>query len=108
MMRGSLVSAVLPGDMGKPRPAIVLMETALIAVSSRLVILPLTSTLQEASFIRITIEPSFANGLRITSQAMIDRLTSVDRQKIGHVIGQLEDEKLEEVLGFVLLMMGAR
>ncbi|WEK06792.1 MAG: type II toxin-antitoxin system PemK/MazF family toxin [Candidatus Devosia phytovorans] len=107
-MRGSLVSAVLPGDTGKPRPAIVLMETALIAVSSRLVILPLTSTLQEASFIRVTIEPSLANGLKITSQAMVDRLTSVDRHKIGQVIGQLEDEKLNEVLGFVLLMMGAR
>lgn len=108
MKRGSLVSAVLPGDMGKPRPAIVLMETALIAISSRLVIVPLTSTLQDASFIRVTINPSAANGLKVVSQAMIDRVTSLNRDKVGHFIGDLEQDRFDEVLSFVLVMMGAK
>jgi mRNA interferase MazF len=47
--------------------------------------------------IRITVEPSPANGLRNTSQVMVDKAQTVSREKIGHSFGRLDDTTLLEV-----------
>ena len=94
--------------MGKPRPALVVMDDALITTSTRLVIVPFTSTIQDAPLVRVTILPSTANGLKVTSQAMVDRITSLPREKVGRAIGQLEADAVDRVLGLVLLMIGAK
>ena len=84
------------------------MDDALITTSTRLVIVPFTSTIQDAPLVRVTILPSTANGLKVTSQAMVDRITSLPREKVGRAIGQLEADAVDRVLGLVLLMIGAK
>ena len=84
------------------------MDDALITTSTRLVIVPFTSTIQDAPLVRVTILPSTANGLKVTSQAMVDRITSLPREKVGRAIGQLEADAVDRVLGLVLMMIGAK
>ena len=51
---------------------------------------PLTSTLIEATLVRLTVQPTLINGLRKPSQLMIDRLLTVPLAAIGEVIGVLQ------------------
>ena len=105
MKRGDIVIVTLPGDSGKPRPAVVLIADDLSDSSSRLVVLPFTTTLMDWPIVRVTIVPSAVNGLQRDSQIMIDRVTSVAREKSGQRIGQLSQDDLSQVdqkfLGFI-------
>ena len=69
--RGDLVTVSLPGDYGKPRPALVIQNDLLNELDS-LVLCPVSSNLRTADF-RVTVEPSAVIGLRQTSQVMVDR-----------------------------------
>jgi len=79
--RGDLVTVSLPGDYGKPRPALVIQNDLLNELDS-LVLCPVSSDLRRADF-RVTVEPSAENGLRQTSQVMVDKLSTLPRSKVG-------------------------
>jgi mRNA interferase MazF len=63
MTRGDFVTVAVQGDFGKPRPALVIQADQFSEHSS-VTVLPVTSTLVAAPFLRITVEPSADNGLR--------------------------------------------
>jgi mRNA interferase MazF len=88
--RGDLVIVSAPGDYGKPRPAVVIQSDWLKATDSVLVAL-LTSTLADAPLYRLQIEPSEANGLKVPSQVMIDKIVAMPREKCGRVIGRIDE-----------------
>lgn len=96
MKRGDLVSVVLAGDFGKPRPALVIQSDRFEGTGT-VTLLLISSELVEASSIRLTIEPSSENGLHKTSQVMIDKAVSVKREKLGPVFGRLNDETMLQV-----------
>jgi len=108
MKRGSLVRVALPGDLGKPRPALVIQDQALFDTNARVIVVPLTSTLQDAPAFRITVLPSAANGLHVPSQAMIDRITSISVDKIGGTIGEIDDDVLSAVMRNLLILLGVK
>ena len=89
MRRGDLVLAAFPGDYGKPRPALVVQGDAFSDIPS-VTLLPLTSDLQQAPLLRITVEPSPENGLLKTSQIMVDKAATVTRATIGRQIGHID------------------
>lgn len=91
--RGDLVSAVLAGDYGKPRPVLVMQGDAFSSLQS-LTVLPLTSDLQPSSFVRIRVEPSISNGLLKRSDIMVDKTRTVTRSKIGRRIGSLDESTM--------------
>lgn len=93
MKRGDLVIVSAPGDYGKPRPAIVIQSDWLKATDSVLVAL-LTSMLADAPLYRLQIEPSAANGLKATSQVMVDKIVALPREKCGDVIGRVDEATL--------------
>lgn len=88
MRRGDLITVATAGDYGKPRPALVVQADAFELISS-LTVLPLTSDLREAPLLRITLEPSDANGLRSISQVMVDKAITIPRHRAGGVIGHV-------------------
>ena len=90
MKRGDLVIVSAPGDYGKPRPAIVIQSDWLKATDSVLVAL-LTSTLVDAPLYRLEIEPSETNGLKVSSQVMVDKILALPREKCGRVIGRIDE-----------------
>jgi mRNA interferase MazF len=91
MRRCDIVTVALPGDFGKPRPAIVVQSDWLAESDSVLVCL-LTTTLRAAPHYRVDVEANSATGLRAPSQAMIDKLFAVRRTKCGPVIGHLDGD----------------
>ena len=69
------------------------------------IVCQITSTLEDASDFRITIEPSEGNGLLRTSQIMVDKPVTVRRRRIGSRIGRLEERevrRLNRALAFVM------
>src|ERR1700676_5192220 len=59
--RGDIVTIVLPGAYGKPRPALV-VQSDLFDTLASVTVLPVTSELRTAPLLRISIEPNTDNG----------------------------------------------
>jgi mRNA interferase MazF len=79
-----LVTIAVSGDYGKPRPALVIQANAFAALPS-VTLLRLTSDCVPQDLIRLTVEPTPENGLRATSQVMIDKAVTVPSGKLGKV-----------------------
>ena len=105
MQRGDLVSVAVQGDFGKPRPALV-MQSDWFVKHPTVTLLPLTSDLQNSPMLRVTVRPSETNRLVGTSQVMIDKATTVRREKIGSVIGRLEADRLIEIERCLAVFLG--
>lgn len=90
MKRGDLVTVATAGDYGKPRPAAIVQSDWLADTDSVLVCL-ITSTLREAPLYRLTLEPAPSNDLHVRSQAMVDKIVAVRRDKCGAVFGRLDE-----------------
>ena len=105
MRRGDLVTVGAAGDYGKPRPAVIVQTDAFPESHVSVVVCQLTSELVDAPDFRVTIDPRPENGLRLTSQVMVDKPVTVRRERIGRKIGRLGHQdmaRLSVALAFVL------
>jgi mRNA interferase MazF len=105
MKRGNLVTVSAPGDYGKPRPAVIIQSDGVTANDSVLVCL-VTSTLIELTIYRLTLEPTSTNGLRSTSQVLVDKIIAMPREKCGSVIGSLEPTMLSKLDAMLAVILG--
>jgi mRNA interferase MazF len=103
--RGDLVTVALPGDYGKPRPALVIQSDEFHSLAS-VTVLRLTSELHNWPTFRLTVEPTKENGLRATSQVMIDKPASLPRAKVGRAFGRLDDAAMQAVDRALLAFLG--
>lgn len=97
MTRGDLVTVTLPGDFGKPRPALIVQSDLFNETHPTVTLLPLTSDIHSAPQFRITIEPSPTNGLRLISQIMVDKPMIFRRDKVQEPFGRMDDETMLRV-----------
>jgi len=105
MRRGDLVTVALQGDLGKPRPALVI-QSDLFDAHPSVAILPVTGELRDAPLFRISVNPTELNGLSKPSQVMVDKPQSIPREKIGAVIGRLDDEAMLAVNRALAVFLG--
>ena len=105
MKRGDLVTVALQGDLGKPRPALII-QSDLFDTHPSVTILPVTGELRVAPLFRISLNPSELNGLTKPSQVMVDKPQSVAREKIGAVIGRLDDAGMLAVNRALAVFLG--
>ncbi|MDK9697474.1 MAG: type II toxin-antitoxin system PemK/MazF family toxin [Siculibacillus sp.] len=105
MRRSDLVTVSLPGDFGKPRPALVIQSDPFLETGTVTVLL-LSGTLVDAPLIRPTILPRPGNGLLKPSQVQVDKAMTVKRDRIGGVIGRLDDESMLAVTRSLALFLG--
>lgn len=103
--RGDLVIVSLQGDYGKPRPALV-VQSELLSDLESLILCPITSDIKDAATFRITIEPNLGNGLKKLSQVMVDKISTVHRNKVSEAFGQIEEERMHAVERALLLVLG--
>lgn len=99
------MTVALQGDLGKPRPALVI-QSDLFDVHASVTVLPLTSALHDAPLLRITVQPDPDNGLRAASQVMVDRPISVQRERLGTVFGHASDETMLAVNRALAVFLG--
>ncbi len=89
---------------GKPRPVVIIQSDSL-PTPDAVLICPLTSFLIDAPIYRPTIGPSATNGLIVTSQLMLDRVTPARRTRIDRAIGRLSDPDMERLaLALIVLL----
>ncbi len=105
MKRGDLVTVAAQGDYGKPRPALVIQSDNF-AEHPSVTVLPLSSTLFDTPLFRVTIAPNAENRLTKKSQAMIDKATTLPREKIGSVIGNLDYAEMQEIDRCLAVFLG--
>jgi mRNA interferase MazF len=105
LRRGDLVTVALAGDLGKPRPALVIQADQFQRLPA-VTLLPVTSKLENAPLLRVPIYPDEQNGLSRTSHVMIDKAVTQPLRKIGRVIGHLSDTAMLEVNRSLAVFLG--
>jgi mRNA interferase MazF len=105
MNRGDFVTLAMPGDFGKPRPALVIQSDQFNEHATVTVLL-VSSTLVEAPLFRVTVQPGKGNGLQKPSQVMVDKAMTVKRDKLGEVFGSASDAAMLEVGRCLAVFLG--
>jgi mRNA interferase MazF len=104
--RGDIVTVSAAGDYGKPRPAVIIQSDYLTDANlSSVIVCLISSHAEDAPAFRLNVRASPSNGLRKTSQIMVDKLVTVRRSRIGRRVGRLDDEtlvQLNRTLAFVV------
>ena len=90
---------------GKPRPALILQDDRFDATKS-ITICVVTSDPSEAPLFRILVTPSAQNGLNTDSRLMVDKITTVPKNKLGQRIGELEADDMVRVNQAILIFLG--
>lgn len=107
MKRGDIVTAVLPREHGKPRPALIVQSDELQG-STTVLVCPMTTGTEFNAPHRMQIEPSATNGLRDISLVMTDKLQANLRDRCGSVIGRLTERQMATVDASLAYILGIR
>ena len=73
---------------------------------SSIVVLLVSSTLVEAPWLRVSIQPDEHNGLRQASQIMIDKPMTVKRERLGPAFGHIDPESMIQVERGLAVFLG--
>ncbi len=93
------------GYAGKPRPAVIVQDNDFDATRS-IMICAFTTDPTEAPLFRIPVEPNELNGLRNKCSLMVDKLSTVPKDKLGSRIGRLDDEDILRLNQAMLVILG--
>ncbi len=99
------MTVALPGDQGKPRPALVVQSDHFGELGS-VTVLPITGTLIDAPLLRVPVDPNGQNGLAKRSQIMVDKPQTPPRGRLGPVIGHLDDATMVTVNRVLAVFLG--
>jgi len=106
LKRGEIWTVAGAGDYaGKPRHAVIVQDDRFDGTRS-ITICVFTSDRVIAPLFRIPIAPSAQNGLRSESVLMVDKITTVPKEKLGQCIGALEKGDLVRVNQAILIFLG--
>ncbi|HUZ33239.1 MAG TPA: type II toxin-antitoxin system PemK/MazF family toxin [Xanthobacteraceae bacterium] len=103
--RGDVV-IVAYGELGRPRPAIIVQADELGGSTTTLVACPITSEVVEKLAIRPIVEATDSNGLHVRSQIMTDRLLAIPRARVRQAIGTIDAQTSDRLDGALLLVLG--
>jgi mRNA interferase MazF len=106
MKRGNVVTVAMQGDFGKPRPALIIQSDVFSAIHATVTVALISSEIVQAPIFRLDIEPNETNGLTQASQVQIDKIMSIRSEKIGPVIGELNDVMMVRVNRALALWLG--
>jgi len=106
--RGDVVLMVGPGELGRPRPGIIVQADELGDNTTTLLACPLSSDVQSNPNPRLrpVIEPTAANGLRVPSQIMTDKLLAQRRERVRRIIGTIDSETSSRLDTALLIVLG--
>jgi mRNA interferase MazF len=105
MRRGEVWTVSGSVYAGKPRPAVIVQDDRFDATAS-VTVCVFTTDETEAPLFRLPINPSEGNGLRAVSQLMVDKLTTVRKERLGERIGRLDGEDAVRLNRAILVFLG--
>lgn len=106
MKRGDIVIAATPGDYGKPRPAVVIQSDIFNPTHASITLCPVTSHLVDAPLFRLNVQSAQENGLKVPSQIMLDKITTIRKEKLRQTIGRLTQPEIEALNQALDLWLG--
>lgn len=104
--RGDVVLMVVQGDLGKPRPAVVVQSDELGGATTTVLVCPMSSDVRESPRLRPVVEATVGSGLRVTSQIMTEKVAPIRRDRIRRAIGALDDEAIERLDRALMVVLG--
>jgi mRNA interferase MazF len=104
--RGDVVLVVVPSELGRPRPGVIVQADEFNEGLSTVFICPISSDLQENLPLRPIIEAKPSNGLRLHSQIMTDKMIALRRDRIRRVIGRIDGQTSEQLDRALLVVLG--
>jgi mRNA interferase MazF len=106
MKRGEIWTVAGGGAYtGKPRPCVIVQDDVFDATQS-ITVCAFTSDPTEAPLFRVRIEPDDVNRLSASSSLMVDKITTVPKDKIGKRVGQLGDEDVVRLNQAMIVFLG--
>ena len=106
MKRGEIWT--LAGSYGygsKPRPALIVQDDSFDSTAS-ITVCPFTSDPTDIPLFRLPIEPDEDNALRKPCSLMVDKIITVERSKLGKLVGRLGDEDITRLNRAMLVFLG--
>ena len=99
-----------PGRRSKPgkiRPVVVIQSSdTLEAGSPGVVVVPLTTQLQEGNILRLRIIPAKNLAMQKTSDALLDQVHTIDRSLFLKELGPLDAESFEKIQNGIHFLLG--
>ena len=106
MRRGEIWTVSGGGSYtGKPRPAVIIQDDSFAATAS-ITLCAFTSDPTDAPLLRLLIEPTKTNGLRRASRLMVDKITTVPKERIGERVGRLDEADVLRLNQAVVVFLG--
>ncbi len=105
MKRGDVV-IVTHGELGRPRPVVIVQTDELGDATTTVLACPITSKLTEKLPVRPTVEANAENGLRLRSQIMADKTLAVPRDRVRRVLGTLDSSVIDQLDRALLVVFG--
>ncbi len=90
---------------GKPRPVVIIQDYRFDGTDS-ISICAFTTDQTDAPLLRLVVSPNAENGLRATCSLMVDKITTVSKSKLGHLIGRIDDSDLARLNQALLVYLG--
>jgi mRNA interferase MazF len=90
---------------GKPRPVAIVQDDRFDGTNS-ITICAFTNDPTDAPLFRVAIEPSETNGLKAVSRLMVDKITTVPRERLGARIGRLADDDTLRLNRAIMIFLG--
>jgi mRNA interferase MazF len=104
--RGDVVLVVVPSELGRPRPGVVVQADEFNEELSTIFVCPISSDLQDRLGLRPIIEAEPSTGLRLRSQIMTDKMIALRRDRIRRVIGHIDSKTSEQIDRALLVVLG--
>jgi mRNA interferase MazF len=93
------------GDVGKPRPVVIIQDDRFDATSS-VTVCAFTTDPTDAPLVRLLVEADETTGVRESSRLMVDKLTTIPRSKLGARVGRLSDDDMIRLSRALVVFLG--
>ena len=90
---------------GKPRPVAIVQDDRF-AHSASVTVCALTSDPTNAPLFRVALEPSLENGLHEPCRVMVDKITTVRRERLSRRVGSLSAADMRRIDRAMLVFLG--
>ncbi len=105
MKRGEVWTVSGAGYAGRPRPAVIVQDDRFDATAS-ITVCVFTTDETEAPLFRLAVTPNERNGLRSVSRLMVDKHSTVSKERLGARIGRLDDEDMVRLNRAMVVFLG--
>jgi mRNA interferase MazF len=106
LKRGEIWTASGGGDYaGKPRPVVIVQDDRFDATRS-ITICTFTSDPTEAPLFRLPVTPNSTNGLKNSSHLVVDKITTVLKDRLGSKVGRLGDADVTRLNRAIMVFLG--